>query len=780
MAVVAALVLLVGTGVPTGQAARGNDPVVTAFEALRQAVAANSVPAFRALQSPDLPDLEGTAFELSMLSGGVTSVTAQERDREVVQGGTRLLAEFLTDRSGIGQISTWQMAFATTPVGPRLVRLRRVSAVNGLRRLELDTTHEFAVKDFAFTATDFRLTMTEGTAFAARTVEGITALVLRGDGRMRFAPADPIERHQLQRFAKNELLDERLDAAFIRLNPADTDDLITSGALTPITPNNTDISRARGIFNQWSARSYNLALGDLSPERWTLLPSYGDAIVDMNTRRYQWLTYARATQQHEDVSLFDRNNRKNISVYASPAKIATRGRFYSEDDDRAFDVEHYTLNVRFDPERQQVGGTAVVKLKLLQHDLEALTLKLAEPLAVTAISEATYGRLMHLRVIGQDAVIVSLPEPQPIGKELTLSIAYGGRLPPQSLTRELATVTPQEPIQDLIPPEPNYAYSNNAFWYPQNVVSDYATARIRVAVPAEYEAVSTGTRLEESVAGVDRVSVFAADVPARYLTTIISKLEPIPSTTVTLPSGRPLTIDARSTPRQLGGTKTLTSRAAAILSFYASIIGDVPYPSFTLLSLEAELPGGHSPAYFAAINQPSPTTVFSWRNDPIAFDDVFPNFYLAHEIAHQWWGQGVGAKNYHDQWISEGLAQYFAYLYAGADRGGEVQQKIFERMTKSVRRYEDSGPIWLGYRLGHAVGDGSNVRAIVYNKSVLALEALRAELGDATFRAGLRRFYKDWRFRKAGTADFEQAFEAESGRPLGPFFETWFLGGGSR
>ena len=60
------------------------------------------------------------------------------------------------------------------------------------------------------------------------------------------------------------------------------------------------------------------------------------------------------------------------------------------------------------------------------------------------------------------------------------------------------------------------------------------------------------------------------------------------------------------------------------------------------------------------------------------------------------------------------------------------------------------------------------------------LEALRAELGDATFRAGLRRFYKDWRFRKAGTADFEQAFEAESGRPLGPFFETWFLGGGSR
>ena len=76
--------------------------------------------------------------------------------------------------------------------------------------------------------------------------------------------------------------------------------------------------------------------------------------------------------------------------------------------------------------------------------------------------------------------------------------------------------------------------------------------------------------------------------------------------------------------------------------------------------------------------------------------------------------------------------------------------------------------------------DGSNFRAIVYNKSVLALESLRAELGDATFRAGLQRFYRDWRYRKAGTDDFQKAFEAEAGRPLGPFFETWFLGGASR
>ena len=42
----------------------------------------------------------------------------------------------------------------------------------------------------------------------------------------------------------------------------------------------------------------------------------------------------------------------------------------------------------------------------------------------------------------------------------------------------------------------------------------------------------------------------------------------------------------------------------------------------------------------------------------------YPQFYLAHELAHQWWGQAVGWKNYHEQWLSEGFAQYFAALYA--------------------------------------------------------------------------------------------------------------------
>ena len=780
VAIVAALVLLLGNHVPAEQQAPAPDPVDAATATLQRAVLNNDLQAFRALTAPQLPELEGLGFEVSLLGGGITAATFRERDRQLIGGGARVLIEVLAERGNAGQITTWQIAWLPTASGLRIARLRRTSAVNGLFRLQLDTSTAYAVKDFTYTATDFRLTMANGVAFVAKSRDGITAIVLRGEGRARFAPPDPLERHQLVRFAKSEAVDEPIEAAYIRLNPDDYPELVGGGQLTPILTLNRDVNRARDIFNRWSERSYNVGLGDLSPERWSMLPSSGDAIVDFQTRHYKWLTYSRASAQREDIALFDRDRRKNISIYASTARIATRGRFYSEDDDRTYDVEHYELNVHFDPEKSAVRGTATVRLRLLQHDAESVMLKLAEPLAVTAVAESEYGRLLHLRVVGQDALIVSFPEPQPVGKVLTLALAYGGTLPPQSLTRETAEVSAQQNGQDPLPPaEPNYAYSNNSYWYPQNVVTDYATARIRASVPTEYEAVCSGTRIDEGTVGNEHVTSFSTDMPARYLTTIISRLEPIPGTALRLPSGKTMTIDARSTPRQLGDTKTLTARAGAIMAFYGSLVGDVPYPSFTLLSLEADLPGGHSPAYMAAINQPSPATVFSWRNDPIAFDNVFPNFYLAHEIAHQWWGQAIGVKSYHDQWLSEGLAQYFAWLYAGADRGPAVQAQILERMRQSVRKFGDSGPIWLGYRLGHVVGDGSNYRAIVYNKSVLALEALRAELGDAVFNAGLRRFYQEWKFRKAGTDDLRRSFEAESGRPLGPFFDAWILGAGT-
>jgi hypothetical protein len=765
------------------------DPIAQVLNGIQAALIARRVPDFRVLTTPNIPAGDRLAFELTLFDPANSNAAVRERDRESIESGVRVLAEILVDRGGSGEIATWQITL-TGGAEPKISGLRQVSSLAGLRRLELDTSTAFSVNNFTFSATDFRLSMASGTAFVSRTEEGITAIVLRGKGRMEFSPFDPVERHQIFRFCKSEALEDTIDAAFIRLNPAEYQTRVAEGSLTPVEAKPDEIKNARALFNVWASRSYNLALGDLSAERWSLLPAVGDALADFETGRRGWLSYARSGGQQEDVSLFNRLEKKNISIYASPAKLATRGRFYSEETDRVYDVEHYDISTRFtNLERHTMSGVATIRLKLLKHDVGTLTIKLADELAVSSVTSTNFGRLLQLRVVGQDSVLISLPELQPAGTVITLTIAYAGRLAPQSLSRETAEVKPdslsaaspadgQEIQENVVPAEPNYAYSVNSFWYPQSQVTDYATASLSVTVPQEYQAFASGKFIGESLNGTDRLLTFLAEVPARYLSVVISKMAPLPRTNLTLPGGASVTIDARANPRQVGNTRTLTQRAAEIMKFYSSLAGGAPYPSFTLLALESDLPGGHSPPYFAALNQPTPTTIFSWRNDPIAFDDQFPDFFMAHEIAHQWWGHAIGAKNYHEQWLSEGLAQYFAYLYAGKDRGPNVQRGIFERMRQSVRRFDDSGPISLGYRLGHVVGDGTNYRAIVYNKSVVVLEMLRQLIGDEAFSAGLQRFYRDNRNSKAGTDDLRAAFEAEAREPLGRFFDRWVLDSG--
>ena len=168
-----------------------------------------------------------------------------------------------------------------------------------------------------------------------------------------------------------------------------------------------------------------------------------------------------------------------------------------------------------------------------------------------------------------------------------------------------------------------------------------------------------------------------------------------------------------------------------IALFYHSLIGDVPYSSFTIALVESDLPGGHSPGYFAALNQPLPTSQLVWRNDPAAFSS-FPDFFLAHELAHQWWGQAIGWRNYHEQWLSEGFAQYFAALYAQKQKGDDVFASVLRQLRKWGMDNSDQGPVYLGYRLGHVRDQSRIFRALVYNKGAAVLHMLRRLVGDAS------------------------------------------------
>ena len=362
-----------------------------------------------------------------------------------------------------------------------------------------------------------------------------------------------------------------------------------------------------------------------------------------------------------------------------------------------------------------------------------------------------------------------------------------------------------EPI--VLLPEPRYIYSNRSYWYPQATVADYATARLEITVPPDYDAVASGTpagppsRAAGPVRQGDRARkrfVFTSDRPMRYLACVISRFNVVTTAELVLsssderratsaddaaphgpatgaaPAETSLSLTVQANPRQASRGRGTADRTAAIFKYYTSLIGDVPYPSFTVALSESDLPGGHSPAYFAILNQPLPTSPYVWRNDPVSFNG-YPSFFLAHELGHQWWGQAIGWKNYHEQWLSEGFAQYFAAMYAEQERGTETFEDVLRQMRRWAIDTSPQGPVYLGYRLGHIKSDSRVFRAVIYNKAAMVLHMLRRMVGDEAFFRGIRAFYAEWRFQKAGTDDFRAAMARASGQDLTAFFDAWIF-----
>ncbi len=795
------------------------DAVAAVLRRIEQVVQTADTPGFLALLTPGADRDRALAFASSELLPGATRIVIQERDRQPLAGtlpgsGYRLIVDVFAEHGSRARIATWRLDLKRTHGAAEagdvdqwnIADEDRLNAVESLYKIALDPTKQYDAHHLAISAEDLDLTLSDGSVFVCGTDQGVTGVVLMGHGEMRFHPAPKTEQGQVKIFSGADVLETRFDTAYLRMNPSDFETFVAASQITTRPVDARDFRRAEEVFREESPKSFALDLGDLSREPWSLLPAPGDFLAEVHTRRFDTLTYARSGSEAEDITLFDRKHRRNIALYSSLQKIARHGRFYNEDDLADYDILDYDIDANVTPEREWIEGRARVRLKIRAYGVGAITMHLADSLVVQSIVSEQFGRLFGIRVKDQNTVVINLPAMQARDTVLSLTIVYAGRLTPQPADRETAGVSPdpgqrgaaQEDIP-LVLPEPSFLYSSRSFWYPQGQVTDYATATMRITVPAALDCVASGELAAGSpvlVAGRDptdtrKLYVFRAAQPLRYLALLISRFVRVEAVTIAFdqadaPAGDglpPLTGEVNhslnftieANPRQAQRGRDMADRAIDIAQYYESLVGDVPYSSFALALVESDLPGGHSPGYFAALNEPLPTTPFIWRNDPVAFQN-FPEFFLAHELAHQWWGQAVGWRNYHEQWLSEGFAQYFAALYAQHLRGDETFAGVLRQLRRWSLDDSDAGPIYLGYRLGHIKGESRTFRALVYNKGAAVLHMLRRLVGDEAFFSGLRRYYRVERFHKAGTEGFRHAMEKASGRSLDRFFEGWIYG----
>ncbi|HEX3100615.1 MAG TPA: M1 family aminopeptidase, partial [Pyrinomonadaceae bacterium] len=149
---------------------------------------------------------------------------------------------------------------------------------------------------------------------------------------------------------------------------------------------------------------------------------------------------------------------------------------------------------------------------------------------------------------------------------------------------------------------------------------------------------------------------------------------------------------------------------------------------------------------------------------------------VAHEIAHQWFGDSVTESTWADLWLSEGFATYFAGLFLEKNEGPAVFKAYMSNNAKTYFAYEKRRRAPIYDTQTEKLMDLLNPNN--YEKGGWVLHELRGMLGDKAFFDGLRIYYKGKKSGTASTEDLRAALEKASGRDLKNFFDRWVYGAG--
>jgi aminopeptidase N len=216
------------------------------------------------------------------------------------------------------------------------------------------------------------------------------------------------------------------------------------------------------------------------------------------------------------------------------------------------------------------------------------------------------------------------------------------------------------------------------------------------------------------------------------------------------------------------------SSADEAVAFFSETVAPYPYEKLALIVGATRFGGMENSSAIVFTNN-----LFDARgNDKISARFGIPTRIenlVAHEIAHQWFGDSVTEATWADLWLSEGFATYFAALFIEKYEGDAAFR---EYMRDAARRYF----VYEKQRNAPIYDDSSELTKLLnennYEKGAWVLHMLRRRLGDEAFFRGLRDYYNKHREANASTEDLRGALEKASGQDLRDFFKRWIYGSG--
>lgn len=392
---------------------------------------------------------------------------------------------------------------------------------------------------------------------------------------------------------------------------------------------------------------------------------------------------------------------------------------------------HHDLEVRLDPETRHLAVTDVVTVK----DRDAFVFRLHDGLELLEVRLA--GRPAEVERRFKD-LVVALPDSGP--QEITLR--YEGQLAPLPSGRGersgWAAVSGADGA--YLPAYARWMATTEDYWI---------SYRLRFEVPAAYRAVTSGRLLEERLDGETYRAVFVAKHPAEPPSLFVGpyRVREAQSGDIRLRSYFHPELEALAEP--------YLEQAAAYLRRFEAEIGPYAFEDFHIIS--APLPVG--------LGFPN-LTYIGRRIVPLPF---MRGRSLAHEVLHNWWGNGVTVDYARGNW-SEGLTTYMADYALAADEG---PARAREMRLAWLRDYAALPPERDHPVTQFTVKRHDAAQVIGYNKVAFIFHMLKQEIGAAAFEAALRELWQQRRFQVTGWDDLRRYFEQASGRDLGWFFTQW-------
>ncbi|MCX5198724.1 M1 family metallopeptidase [Streptomyces sp. NBC_00249] len=437
------------------------------------------------------------------------------------------------------------------------------------------------------------------------------------------------------------------------------------------------------------------------------------------------------------------------TVQGRPGASGLKDPYFPRAGNGGYQVEHYALDLAYDPADGELHGTAVLTARA-EQGLSSFNLDLSglrvEGVEVQGVG-ARFNRTGNELTVRPDKDLKK-------GEVFRTVVDYSGRPKPVVdpdgseegwITTADGAVAVGEPVGSM-------------GWFPGNHhPSDKATYDITLTVPRGYEAVSNGELASrtEVEGGQTAFAWHSAEPMASYLVTAaVGKFK---VTTGRTPSG--VAVYNAVAPAEAAGSEAALAKLPEIVEWGSRRFGPYPFGSVGSIVMPSDTLG------YALETQTKP--VYSGAPD----EEL-----VLHELAHQWFGDSVSPKSWKDMWLNEGFATYAEWLWA-EDHGGVSAQRRFDAFLAgdtSVDKQADSD--WAAFPPGNPPGAEHISDDPVYYRGAMVLQRIRQEVGDEKFFDLLRGWTADHRHGNASTADFTAYAQKRTGHDLKKVWDVWLYG----